>query len=65
MKLYFILDGEPVEIKKSSELKVSLSKRREKELRGAGKGIRGSLSFAIAPYREFKDKIKAQIKRSK
>ena len=61
LRMYFIQDGEPVEIKKSSELKATLSKRREKELRGTGKDIRGSLSFDIDPYRGFKDKIKAQI----
>lgn len=61
MKVYLIQDGEPVEIKKNSELKATLPKRREKELRGTGKGISGSLSFVIDPYRAFKDKIKAQI----
>lgn len=56
-------NGQPVEIKKSSELNVSLSKKEEKQLKKMRKHRSGSLSIELEdPYKAFKDKLKAQIK---
>ena len=63
MKFYFIQDGKPVEIKRSTELKIKLSKKQKKELRQINKHKSGSLKLELLdPYKDFKDKIKAQIK---
>lgn len=56
-------NGQPVEIKKSSELNVSLSKKEEEQLKKMRKHRSGSLSIELEdPYKAFKDKLKAQIK---
>ena len=63
MKVFFMQNGQPVEIKKSSELNVSLSKKEEKQLKKMRKHRSGSLSIELEdPYKAFKDKLKAQIK---
>ena len=60
---YFIQDGKPVEIKRSTELKIKLSKEQKKELREINKHNSGSLTLELVdPYKDFKDKFKAQIK---
>ena len=64
MKVYFMQDGKPVEIKRSTELDIKLSKKQEKQLRQMRKHRSGSISFEIVdPYKDFKAKIKEQIKR--
>lgn len=64
MKVYFMQDGKPVEIKRSTELNIKLSKKEEEKLRQMRKHRSGSISFEIAdPYKDFKAKIKEQIKR--
>ena len=56
-------NGQPVEIKRSSELNVKLSKREEKQLKQLRKYRSGSLSIEFEdPYKAFKDKLKALIK---
>lgn len=56
-------NGQPVEIKRSSELNVSFSKKEEKQLKKMRKHRSGSLSIELEdPYKAFKDKLKAQIK---
>ena len=61
---YFMQDGKPVEIKRSTELKIKLSKKQKEELRKMRKYRRGSISLEIEdPLKEFKAKIKEQIKR--
>lgn len=63
MKVFFMQNGQPVEIKRSSELNVKLSKREEKQLKQLRKYLSGSLSIEFEdPYKAFKDKLKAQIK---
>ena len=63
MKYYFMQDGKPVEIKRSTELKIKLSKEQKKELQQTNKHKSGSLMLEVVdPYKDFKDKIKAQIK---
>ena len=60
---YFMQDGKPVEIKRSTELKIKLSKEQKKELREINKHNSGSLTLELVdPYKDFKDKLKAQIK---
>ena len=60
---YFIQDGKPMEIKRSTELKIKLSKEQKKELREINKHNSGSLTLELVdPYKDFKDKFKAQIK---
>ena len=64
MKVYFMQDGKPVEIKRSTELNIKLSKEEKEKLREMRKHRSGSISFEIAdPYKDFKAKIKEQIKR--
>ena len=61
--LYFMQDGKPVEIKKSTELKIKLSKKQKEELRQIRKHRRGSISLEIEdPLKEFKAKLKEQIR---
>lgn len=61
-------DGQPVEIKReeiknSSDLGIKLSKKEKEQLRQMRKHRSGTLTFELTdPYKEFKDKIKAQIK---
>ena len=63
MKVFFMQNGQPVEIKRSSELNVSFSKIEEKQLKKMRKHRSGSLSIELEdPYKAFKDKLKAQIK---
>lgn len=63
MKVFFMQDGNPVEIKRSSKLNVKLSKKEEKQLKQMKKHQSGSLSIELEdPYKAFKDKLKAQIK---
>lgn len=63
MKFYFMQDGKPVEIKRSTELKIKLSKEQKEKLRQTNKHKSGSLTLEVVdPYKDFKDKIKAQIK---
>lgn len=65
MKVYFMQDGKPVEIKRSSELNIELSKKQEKQLQQMQEHRSGTLTLeAVDPYKDFKDKIKEQIKRS-
>ena len=60
---YFMQDGKPVEIKRSTELKIKLSKEQKKELREINKHNSGRLTLELVdPYKELKDKFKAQIK---
>lgn len=62
MKVYFMQDGKPVEIKRSTELNIKLSKKQEKQLRQMRKHRSGSISFEIAdPYKDFKAKIKERV----
>lgn len=64
MKVYFMQDGKPVEIKRSTELNIKLTKEEKEKLRQMRKHRSGSISFEIAdPYKDFKAKIKEQIKR--
>ena len=66
MKVYFMQDGKPVEIKRSTELDIKLSKKQKKQLRQMRKHRSGSISFSFEiadPYKDFKAKIKEQIKR--
>jgi hypothetical protein len=66
MKVYFMQDGKPVEIKRSTELNIKLSKKEKEKLRQMRKHRSGSISisFEIADlYKDFKAKIKEQIKR--
>ena len=59
---YFIQDGKPVEIKRSTELKIKLSKKEKEKLRQMRKHRSGSISLEIYdPYKDFKAKIKEQI----
>ena len=61
MKVYFMQDGKPVEIKRSSELNIKLSKKEKEQLRQMRKHRNGTLTLELTdPYKEFKDKIKAQ-----
>ena len=65
MKVYFSRTpgGEAVEIKRSTELKIKLSKKQKEELRQMRKHRRGSISLEIKdPLKEFKDKLKEQIR---
>lgn len=63
MKVFLMQNGQPVEIKRSSEFNVKLSKKEEKQLKKMRKHRSGSLSFELEdPYKAFKDKLKAQIK---
>ena len=63
MKVYFMQDGKPVEIKISTELNIKLSKKQEKQLRQMRRHRSGSIPFEFDPYKEFKAKIIEQIKR--
>ena len=59
---YFMQDGKPVEIKRSTELKIKLSKKQKEELRQMRKHRRGTISLEIEdPLKEFKAKLKEQI----
>ena len=63
MKTYFMQNGQPVEIKRSSELNIKLSKKEKEQLRQMRKHRSGTLTIELTdPYKGFKDKIKAQIK---
>ena len=63
MKVFLMQNGQPVEIKRSSELNVKLSKKEEKQLKQMKKHQSGSLSIELEdPYKAFKDKLKAQVK---
>lgn len=56
-------DGKPVKIKRSTELKIKLSKEQKKELRQINKHKSGNLTLELVdPLKDFKDKIKAEIK---
>ena len=60
---YFMQDGKPVEIKRSTELKIKLSKKQKEELREMRKHRRGTISLEIEdPLKEFKAKLKEQIR---
>lgn len=64
MKVYFMQDGKPEEIKISTELNIKLSKKQEKQLRQMRGRRSGSISLEIEdPYKDFRAKIKEQIKR--
>ena len=66
MKVYFSRTpgGEAVEIKINTELNIKLSKKQEKQLRQMREHRSGSISLKIDdPYKDFKAKIKEQIKR--
>ena len=52
-----------MEIKRSTELKIKLSKKQKEELRQINKHNSGSLTLELVdPLKDFKEKIKAQIK---
>ena len=56
-------DGKPVETKRSTELKIKLSKKQKEELRQMRKYRRGSISLEIEDsLKEFKAKLKEQIR---
>ena len=56
-------DGERVEVKRSTGLKIKLSKKQKEELRQMRKYRRGSISLEIEdPLKEFKAKIREQIR---
>jgi len=62
MAFYFMIDGQPVEIKRSNTLDVKLTKAEKIKLREMRKRRSGSLQIEIVdPYKDFKDKIKQQI----
>ncbi len=62
---YIMQNGKPEKIKYSSSLKIKLSKKQEKQLRQMREHQSGTLTLeAVDPYKDFKDKIKEQIKRS-
>ena len=66
MKVYFMQDGKPGEIKISTELNIKLSKTQKKQLRQMRKRRSGSISFEVDdPYKDFKAKIKEQIIKSR
>jgi hypothetical protein len=57
-----MVDGQPVEIKRSNTLDVKLTKAEKIKLREMRKRRSGSLQIEIVdPYKDFKDKIKQQI----
>jgi hypothetical protein len=59
---YFMQDGKPVEIKRSTELKIKLSKKQKDELQQMRKYRRGSISLELEdPLKEFKAMLKEQI----
>lgn len=61
---YIMQNGKPEKIKRSNSLKIKLSKEEEEKLRQMRKHRSGSISFEIVdPYKDFKAKIKEQIKR--
>ena len=68
MKMYFMQDGQPVEIKRveiksSSDLGIKLSKKEKEQLRQMRKYRSGTLTLELTdPYKGFKDSIKAQVK---
>lgn len=63
MAFYFMIDGQPVEIKRSNTLEVKLTKAEKIKLREMRKRRSGSLKIEIVdPYKDFKDKIKQQIR---
>lgn len=63
MKMYFIQDGQPVEIKRSSELNIKLSRKQEKWLRKLRAHRSGTIVLEQRDqYKDFIDKVKAQIK---
>ena len=60
---YFMQDGKPVEIKRSTELKIKLSKKQKDELQQMRKYRRGSISLELEdPLKEFKAMLKEQIR---
>ena len=59
---YIMQNGKPEKIEYSSNLKIKLSKKQEKQLRQMRKHRSGSISLKIDdPYKDFKAKIKEQI----
>ena len=63
MAFYFMIDGQPVEIKRSNTLEVKLTKAEKEKLRELRKCRSGSLQIEIVdPYKDFKDKLKQQIR---
>ena len=66
MKVYFMQDGKPDEIKISTELNIKLSKTQKKQLRQMRKHRSGSISIEdYDPYKDFKAKIKELIIKSR
>ena len=60
---YIMQNGKPEKIEYSSNLKIKLSKKEKEQLRQMRKHRSGTLTLEPTdPYKEFKDKIKAQIK---
>lgn len=71
MKMYIMQDGQPVEIKRveiktGAELGIKLSKKEKEQLRQMRKHRSGTLTLELTdPYKEFKDKVKAQARGQK
>ena len=60
---YTMQNGKPEKIEYSSNLKIKLSKKEKEQLRQMRKHRSGTLTLEPTdPYKEFKDKIKAQIR---
>ena len=58
---YIMQNGKPEKIEYSSNLKIKLSKKEKENLRLMRKHRRGSISFEIDPYKDFKTKIKELV----
>ena len=60
---YTMQNGKPEKIEYSSNLKIKLSKKEKEQLRQMRKHRSGTLTLEPTDlYKEFKDKIKAQIR---
>ena len=63
---YIVKNGKYEKIEYESNLQIKLSKEEEKKLRRMRQHRSGSISFEIDdPYKDFKAKIKEQIKKSR
>ena len=61
--LYFVQNGKLEKIEYKSSFKIKLSKKEKEQLWQMRKHRSGTLKLELTdPYKEFKDKIKAQIK---
>ena len=61
--VYITLNNKPVEIKRSSNFEVKLTKEEKEMLYKTQKSKNGSIFFEFKdPYENFREKVKAQIK---